>query len=870
MLIGIRIRTISDESFQFDLEHDTTIYAIKTKLKESTAIPEDRQRLIYKGHVLEDEKVIEDYRIEDGHTIHMVARPADHEELQRRREATASTSSSGGSSVSGIGASSLQTLLALSSLSGGSSVLGAGRGQATSDLAATDMTEERSLEGVRQGLLTAHTVMSCEGDDATGRDFYLGQWLDVKDTVNQWLEATIMDINHESRKIFVHYNGWPPRWDEWIDFSSDRLTLFRTRTANVTTSQASPLPSNQVPSAPVTGPADVRHLLPELSQLVNSMQPLLQEAALLCARDRQREEEEKCELHRSNDEVCGAERRDHGMGSATTPAGTARGMPWLQSMASSVHPPPCTSPRRPRSSTGDDEKDDIVQGLDFSPGLNEKEDLCDLREKELRDREQLVRVTSTLAPLLDRLGRAMTDSATHLHSLVATMTPRSGTEDSVDGSSNSNGSSTRNRDSRDGTADVQQGESEANSSVLRLLESMTHGASHSQQARSLPSQYRPLVSNPSAVRGRGAGLLGGTGGNHLDIHIHAIVAPTRGGAPTVLGDTSGVTTSATPVPPPSTLTPTPPRMSTNPIRDNAPSIALNIENSNERNSLSSSSSDEGPALRTLMREEEEEELRRRQRWSVNRGGSGSSVGEALQDDIEEIYDSNFGEHFRRLREGDSAIRSGMSGGNMEVDRCLRDGSTNAKASASVKDNTGGGVMLHDDADSTSISKVSSGSSARQRDPVHMREYAMLADGTRLENTNSSTGVLRNISTDSSLYGASSMPATYSQCGAKTSRNRGGGCEIDALTLSNLEKEVALLSEQTQQHGYGNGLKDAEEVMERQRREESLSFVQRVRRRLSFQQKSSSKDKKAKTKGDSSSISASRSSKQSSRKSSTSK
>jgi hypothetical protein len=50
-------------------------------------------------------------------------------------------------------------------------------------------------------------------------------------------QATVMDINYENKTIFVHYNGWPPRWDEWIAFSSDRVTLFRTRTANTTISQ---------------------------------------------------------------------------------------------------------------------------------------------------------------------------------------------------------------------------------------------------------------------------------------------------------------------------------------------------------------------------------------------------------------------------------------------------------------------------------------------------------------------------------------------------------------------------------------------------------------------------------------------------------
>lgn len=43
------------------------------------------------------------------------------------------------------------------------------------------------------------------------------------------------------------------------------------------------MPASLVPAAPVTGPADVRHLLPELHVLLARALPLLQEAALLCA-----------------------------------------------------------------------------------------------------------------------------------------------------------------------------------------------------------------------------------------------------------------------------------------------------------------------------------------------------------------------------------------------------------------------------------------------------------------------------------------------------------------------------------------------------------------------------------------------------------
>ena len=41
-----------------------------------------------------------------------------------------------------------------------------------------------------------------------GPEYGVGQWIDVKDTVAQWLEATIMNIDVDRNEIFVHYNGW--------------------------------------------------------------------------------------------------------------------------------------------------------------------------------------------------------------------------------------------------------------------------------------------------------------------------------------------------------------------------------------------------------------------------------------------------------------------------------------------------------------------------------------------------------------------------------------------------------------------------------------------------------------------------------------
>lgn len=37
-------------------------------------------------------------------------------------------------------------------------------------------------------------------------------------------------IDIKDNMVFVHYNGWGRRWDEWIDIDSNRIAIFRTYT----------------------------------------------------------------------------------------------------------------------------------------------------------------------------------------------------------------------------------------------------------------------------------------------------------------------------------------------------------------------------------------------------------------------------------------------------------------------------------------------------------------------------------------------------------------------------------------------------------------------------------------------------------------
>ena len=80
------------------------------------------------------------------------------------------------------------------------------------------------------------------------RKFEVGMWLDVRDTIDQWLEAQITNMREDS--IFVHYNGWGARWDEWVEKKTPRIALFRTFTVqNPKSNYLSPYP-NILPELP--------------------------------------------------------------------------------------------------------------------------------------------------------------------------------------------------------------------------------------------------------------------------------------------------------------------------------------------------------------------------------------------------------------------------------------------------------------------------------------------------------------------------------------------------------------------------------------------------------------------------------------------
>ena len=57
------------------------------------------------------------------------------------------------------------------------------------------------------------------------RIFRKGDQIDALDTDLKWLKATIIEIDLHRDRIYINYNGYANKWDEWIDMNSTRIAL---------------------------------------------------------------------------------------------------------------------------------------------------------------------------------------------------------------------------------------------------------------------------------------------------------------------------------------------------------------------------------------------------------------------------------------------------------------------------------------------------------------------------------------------------------------------------------------------------------------------------------------------------------------------
>ncbi|CAH6720913.1 ubiquitin domain-containing protein Dsk2p [[Candida] jaroonii] len=78
--ITINIKSSGDSKYEVTISPSQTVLELKNEVAAKADVPADRQRLIYSGKVLKDNEVISTYKIQSGHTVHLVksaaAKPA--------------------------------------------------------------------------------------------------------------------------------------------------------------------------------------------------------------------------------------------------------------------------------------------------------------------------------------------------------------------------------------------------------------------------------------------------------------------------------------------------------------------------------------------------------------------------------------------------------------------------------------------------------------------------------------------------------------------------------------------------------------------------------------------------------------------------
>ncbi|KAF8653883.1 hypothetical protein HU200_062017 [Digitaria exilis] len=74
--IEINIKTLDSQVHKIRVNKNEPVSVLKEKIVEATGVPLDQQRLIFRGRVLRDDQLLSEYHLEDGFTLHLVARRA--------------------------------------------------------------------------------------------------------------------------------------------------------------------------------------------------------------------------------------------------------------------------------------------------------------------------------------------------------------------------------------------------------------------------------------------------------------------------------------------------------------------------------------------------------------------------------------------------------------------------------------------------------------------------------------------------------------------------------------------------------------------------------------------------------------------------
>lgn len=73
-MLELKVKTLDSNTYTFCVPRSVSVASLKELIAAQVGVPGGSQRLIYRGKVLKDDYLLSAYNVEDGHTLHLVAR----------------------------------------------------------------------------------------------------------------------------------------------------------------------------------------------------------------------------------------------------------------------------------------------------------------------------------------------------------------------------------------------------------------------------------------------------------------------------------------------------------------------------------------------------------------------------------------------------------------------------------------------------------------------------------------------------------------------------------------------------------------------------------------------------------------------------
>ncbi|GAV56706.1 ubiquitin domain-containing protein [Cephalotus follicularis] len=93
--VELNIKTLESQIYSFQVDKNMPVLLFKEKIANEIGVPVGQQRLIFRGKVLKDDCLLSEYHVENGHTLHLVAR----QPVQSQPSSDTSSGETGGNNV---------------------------------------------------------------------------------------------------------------------------------------------------------------------------------------------------------------------------------------------------------------------------------------------------------------------------------------------------------------------------------------------------------------------------------------------------------------------------------------------------------------------------------------------------------------------------------------------------------------------------------------------------------------------------------------------------------------------------------------------------------------------------------------------------